>query len=53
VIPEGFAERLLPVVGGCYPSPRGCYPSPSFGPADLADAWLRGTDDLDAFEVPF
>jgi hypothetical protein len=23
------------------------------GPADLADAWLRGTDDLDAFEVPF
>jgi hypothetical protein len=23
------------------------------GPADLANAWLRGTDDLDAFEVPF
>ncbi|MBP9167482.1 MAG: hypothetical protein KBG48_08850 [Kofleriaceae bacterium] len=23
------------------------------GPADLADAWLRGTDDFDAFEVPF
>jgi hypothetical protein len=22
-------------------------------PAELANAWLDGTDDLDAFEVPF
>jgi hypothetical protein len=23
------------------------------GPAELANSWLYGTDDIDAFEVPF
>jgi hypothetical protein len=52
VIPEGFAERLLPVVGGLLPFTERLLPFTEFR-ADLADAWLRGTDDLDAFEVPF
>jgi hypothetical protein len=54
VIPEGFAERLLPVVGGCYPSPRGCYPSPSFAGVlgGTASGVVRKTMDEDDRPTP-